>query len=165
MNMYDPSDGLEYIFFGDSSGNIYRMEGTGANGDAGSAEITAERKSALISFLKNMNADELDCHIKYLKQLSNVSVDITYHWQGDEVFDSETPLTMDSADSYPVYGDDNNYYYNDGETWYGVSGLDKIYRQRTSPEGSGQDLQVSLSVTGTEEFEILEHGIRGNVTT
>lgn len=30
MNMFDPSDSLEYTFWGDASGNVYRMEGTGS---------------------------------------------------------------------------------------------------------------------------------------
>lgn len=164
MNMYDPSDGLEYIFFGDSSGNVYRMEGTGESGDAGSSDIYADRKSALISLPENMHAHGVDAYIKYLKQLSDVTVTVTYHWQGEEVRDVEKTLTMDSADTYPVYGDDNNYYYNDGETWYGISGLNDIYRQNIAVEGSNQDLQVSLSITGTTNFEVLEHGMRGNVS-
>lgn len=165
MNMFDPADNLEYIFFGDSSGNVYRLEGTGSSGDAGSAEIIADRKSALISMPENMIAHSIDAYLKYLKQLSAVTVTVTYHWQGEEVHDVEKTLTMDSADSFPVYGDDDNYYYNDGETWYGVSGLDKIYRQRLAPEGSGQDLQITLSVTGSVDFEILEHGINGKMNT
>jgi hypothetical protein len=38
MCIVDPDDGLEYVYWGDENGNLYRMEGTGA-GDAGSAEI------------------------------------------------------------------------------------------------------------------------------
>jgi hypothetical protein len=37
MSMLDPSDGLEYVFMGDDSGNVYRLEGTGTTGDGGSS--------------------------------------------------------------------------------------------------------------------------------
>lgn len=37
MSMLDPLDGLEYVFMGDASGNVYRLEGTGSFGDGASA--------------------------------------------------------------------------------------------------------------------------------
>lgn len=165
MNMYDPIDGLEYIFFGDSSGNVYRLEGTGENGDAGINEVIANRTSALISTPENMIAHSLDGYVKYLKQLSDVDFSMVFSWQGDTIRDQPVNITMPAADDYPAYGDDEHAFYGDGETWYGITGLDNIHRQRYVVAASGQDLQVTVSVTGTTNFEILETGFSGDMNT
>lgn len=162
MNMYDPADGLEYIFFGDASGNIYRLEGTGADGDAGSEDINAFRTSALLSFPDNLISNSVEGYLKYRKQSTVSEIAVTHLLQGETSRDATKTVQIPRAAANSYYSG-GSYYSN--EEYYGVSGLDKIYRQNVSPEGSCKDLQIKLSVQGTNTFEVFEYGIRGEMTS
>lgn len=162
MNMFDPADGLEYIFFGDASGNIYRLEGTGAAGDAGSEDIHAYRTSGLLSFPENMISNSVEGYLKYRKQSTVSEVTITHLNQGETSYDVNKTVDIPRASANAFYSGGS---YFDGGAYYGTSGLDRVYRQNVAPEGSSKDMQVNISVEGVNTFEILEYGLRGKLST
>ena len=85
MNAYDPSDGLEYIFFGDSSGNVYRMEGSGVLGDAGTTNISTKRVSALFEAELGARMFQLNGWIRY-RAPNAITINIRILSGGYEVF-------------------------------------------------------------------------------
>jgi hypothetical protein len=67
MSMLDPQDGLEYVFMGDVNGNLYRLEGSGENGDGGTENIQVEWVTKLYSAVLNASCFAVEGWIKYEK--------------------------------------------------------------------------------------------------
>ncbi len=162
MNMLDPTDGLEYVFMGDGSGNIYRLEGSGTSGDGGTTNIAAERLSKVYSIPIDAEAFIIDGWIKY-KKLDAVTVTIDFEYQGHQVFNQGISISIPStAATSNVYN--NNVYYNDG-AYYGSSFREKLTRQNFAAAGRGTDFQIRTTVDGTGDFEITEIGLRFQAAT
>lgn len=157
MNALDPTDGLEYVFMGDSSGNIYRMEGSGSAGDAGTTAIATERLSKVFTIPVDAEAYFIDGWIEY-KKLDQATVKLTFEYQGHQVFDQgitiEIPGTSTVANTY-----NNNQYYNSG-IFYGSSFRERLKRQRWAAAGRGSSLQVRVVIETVNDFEISEIGLR-----
>lgn len=155
MNMIDPVDGLEYVFFGDASGNFYRLEGSGTAGDGGTASVSCERLSGLFSAPLDSEAYTISGWIKYYKgNASTVTLRIEY--QGMNVFNESITINI-PADSARVYYGGSNYY--SGESYYG-SFSDKVTRQRFALPGGSNEFQLRVTVEGTADFVINEIGLR-----
>jgi hypothetical protein len=155
MSMLDPVDGLEYIFMGDASGNIYRMEGTGANGDGGTSVIDTQFLSKLFSARLDSNAYDFEGYIKYAK-LDSASITLTFQYQGKEIFDKSVTINFPSISAANYYG--GSAYYN-GDFYYG-SFSGRLARQEFSPPGDANDFQVLVEYTGSNDISINEIGIR-----
>lgn len=160
MNMVDPSDGLEYVFFGDSSGNFYRMEGTGSSGDGGTTNVTAERLSGLISAPLDAEMYDINGWIKYLSGQS-VDVEIINEYSGFESFNDQATITIPEVTTNAVY---NGAVYYGGSYYYGVA-AGKIKKQKITIPGQASDFQIRAKVTSSNDFEINEIGQRYNATT
>jgi hypothetical protein len=155
MSMLDPVDGLEYVYFGDSSGNFYRMEGTGSS-DGGTATIKTSRTSA--SFKAQLDAEvyNLDGWVTY-RSNDEVTLDFTFLFNGENVFDESISLTLPATSGIKSYG--GGYYYSD-ENYYSESLIGRLSRQTfTVPTGSNE-FQVKITYTGTGSINIQEIGLR-----
>lgn len=149
MNMYDPSDGLEYVFAGDASGNIYRLEGTGTD-DNGSNIITSH-KSRLFKVEGLSKITNVKGYIEYVAD-QEVEVEIILYYQGQSVLTQSITETLPSATTGAVYG--GSYYYGDGTPYGTVTG--SIKRQQIQIPGSGNMFQAEVKVTGANTFKITE---------
>src|SRR5581483_3587123 len=101
-SMLDPLDGLEYIFMGDSSGNIYRMEGTGLNGDGGTSNLEMQFLSKLFSAQLDSVAYDIEGYIKYTK-VDIGTVNLTFKYQGVEIFDRSITINLPDVTSANYY--------------------------------------------------------------
>jgi hypothetical protein len=156
MSMLDPSDGLEYVFMGDSSGNWYRLEGTGEDGDGGTTNIRTEYLSKLFVAPLDTQAYEIEGWIKYRKDRPN-TCRITFEFQGETIKSHAVEVDFPEAEQGAFYG--GEFYYGDPDVYYGtITG--KIARQSFTPPGQGNEFQVRVEVEGTEEFAIVEIGLR-----
>ena len=73
MNCLDPVTGLEYVFAGDSSGKLYRIEGSGS-GDAGTVNVSTERLSGLIKAPLNAEAYDIEGWVLYRRKSADVNI-------------------------------------------------------------------------------------------
>lgn len=161
MSMLDPADGLEYVFMGDASGNIYRMEGSGTSGDGGSSSVETTWTSKVFSAPLDAEAYNVEGYIKY-KKSEACTVTLTFLAQGTTAFDQSVTITIPAATQVHYWGGANYW----GETKYwGVAGQNRLIRQPFVPPGQMEDFQVKVDIDGTTNFNINEIGIRFKVAT
>lgn len=156
MSMLDPVDGLEYTFMGDGDGNFYRLEGSGASGDAGSADITTEWLSSLITAPLDSQVYRAEGWIKYRKNVA-ATVTLTFEFAGENAFDESVTIEIPAISGAPHWGGD---IYWGGDWYFGVANFNRLIRRKFGVPGQGNEFQVRLAVTGTTNHAINEVGIR-----
>lgn len=147
MNMLDPSDTLEYVFMGDGSGNVYRMEGSGS-GDGGATAVDAFRLSKLIAAPRGKMFDS-EGVLKYRKN-NAVTATLTFEFSGEHVMKNAINIAMPATNFAPVYG--TTYYYGT-ENFYGVNS-DTLSAQRFAVPGAGTELQIRIAVEDTADWAV-----------
>ena len=162
MSLLDPQTNLEYIFFGDSSGNIYRLEGNNSSGDAGSTDIVTEYLTGLIEAPDiESQVNTVVGYIQYRKAEA-ATVTLTFEYSGESAYDQPITINIPAISGRPTYGGTSYY---GGTDYYNVAFNQKLIRQRFPAPGQGNQFQVRVSVTGTAEFEINEIGLRMEAAT
>lgn len=161
MNLLDPMDGLEYVYFGDDSGNWYKLEGTTNQGDANSAEIISERLSVLYRMPADTEAFDLKGWINYRKDRA-ATVTLTFEYAGKSVFNENITIDIPAVSNRPTYG--GTTYYG-GSDFYGVPFAGRLTRQAFGPAGRGNAFQIRVRVESSETFEIQEIGVRFKVAS
>lgn len=155
MSMLDPVDGLEYVYFGDSSGNFYRMEGTGTS-DGGTAPIKTTRTSG--SFKAQLDAEIYDVQGWFTYRSSDaVTLDLTFLYNGENVFNESLSFTLPATTDRKVYG--GGYYYSDGN-YYSESVTGRLSRESFAIPTGSNEFQLKITYTGTGDINIQEVGIR-----
>lgn len=152
--MLDPTDGLEYIFMGDSSGHLYRMEGTGS-GDGGTTDISVEFLSKLFSVQLNAEAFDVEGYIKYRKDVA-ATVMLVFEYAGEAIFNETLTIDIPAINARSYYA--NGVYYNHASFFGTISG--RFARQPIFVPGRGNEFQVRVKVAGAAEFAISEIGLR-----
>lgn len=156
-SMLSPADGLEYIFMGDSSGNIYKMEGTGSAGDGGTNNIDMQFLTKLASARLDARAYDVEGYVKYAQQVTSSTLTITFQYQGEKIFSNALTTTLAAAPSGHYYSGSGSYY-NSGIGYNQISG--QLTRNRFLMPGSANEFQVLLEVNGVNPVSINEVGIR-----
>lgn len=154
MNMLDPVDGLEYVYMGDDSGNLYRMEGTGS-GDGGTTDVRITRTSANFKADLDAKVFKIDGWITY-RSTDELSVSIKILFNGEHVFDKAINATLSATDSRKVYG--GGFYYGD-ENYYSEALSGRLARKQFIVPGAGNEFQCEVTHSGTEEVNIQEIGL------
>ncbi len=156
MTCYDPADGLEYVFMGDSSGNVYRLEGTVGNGDAGGTSIQAFRDSVL-------NVGQLDAKtfgakgwLQFRKQAGNECT-LRFLFAGEHVYDKSITVNMPAVTFTPVYNGSNHY---NGSNYYGAKDENRLIRSIFGVAHFANQWQVRATLDTVEDFDVTEIGIR-----
>ncbi len=152
MNMYDPIDGLEYVFMGDANGNLYRMEGAGVQ-DADQYPVEISRKSALFSMPLNSHAYDLAGWVKYRRDEA-ATIDLNFIWSGDSPLKKVVPIDLKADTGFAVYG--GGHYY--GAAKYGSAFRDRLVRTSFATSGAGNEFQIEA--VGEGAFSIAEIGVR-----
>ena len=152
MALFDPQDGLEYTFWGDGNGNIYRLEGAGASGDAGTNPVLSFRVSKLETAPRLTQAYNVSGTVAYRKG-AGVTVNLRIAWQGRNVHDTTAAVVLPGAENRPLYSGGNYY---SGKTYYGTFGAGRLYREVVAVTGRGEDFQLRTEVEDANSFEINE---------
>ena len=158
---WDPQDDLEYLLMGDSSGNVYRMEGTGLAGDAGEANVVSSRTSVQISAPLDSQFNTIHGWVKYRKNLAN-TLTLTLQMAGEHVADYAHTLTLGGLTRTTVYG--GSVYYG-GSFYYGTQFEDRFVRGQWSSSGRSNSLSVKTQIDGVNDFAIAEIGCRFDHST
>ena len=156
----DPVDGLEYVFMGDSSGNVYRLEGTGS-GDAGSTDIIANRRSQLYAADLDAQVNSIEGWVRHRKRLAN-DVNMRFLYAGEHVRDEVITKSLQAVDFDTVYG--GGAYYG-GNYYYGPAQENRLVNRTFTVPGQSNAFQVELEVTSSNEFALQEVGLRFNQAT
>lgn len=159
MNFLDPVDGLEYVFMGDASGNIYRLEGSGVAGDGGTTSVASERLSKLFTVPLDTQAYEIQGWIKYRRNTQGaVTVTLTLEYAGNNVFDQALTITIPALSAGSHYGAAN--YYGGDDVHYGTKFSDRLVRQPLDVAGMSNEFQIRVTVDSKFDFQINEVGLR-----
>lgn len=159
MQVYDPLDGLEYIFFGDDSGNVYRMEGSTGDGDGGTEQVKANRLSKLFILPLDLEAYEFDCWISYRRR-EPITVTIKFYYQGYQIYREQVEIGLENVDA-AYYG--GAYYYG-GPVYYSIPRF-QYKREKFAVPGKSGTFQIEVETEDTADFEIQEIGIRFEATS
>jgi hypothetical protein len=163
MNCFDPSDGLEYVFMGDASGNFYRLEGT-SSGDGGTADITVRRLSKLVQLPSDAQAYNIEGYISYRGSLTQRQVTLAFEYHGQHVFDQTITVDLPAiSQSGIVYS--GSKYYNQPGVYYGASFTGRLTRQKFGVAGKSQAFQVRTTVSESTGFDIQEIGLKFTATS
>lgn len=161
MSMLDPSDGLEYVLMGDSTGHLYRMEGSGSSGDGGQNDIAVEHLTKLFSAPMDAEAYEVEGYIKYRKNVA-ATVRLTFEYAGLAAFDHAIEISIPALSGAAHFGGD---YWFGGEVYFGAAFENRLIRQKFNVPGQGNELQIRAEVEGVTNFNINEIGLRFRVSS
>ena len=158
MPMIHPTTKEDLIYFGDSTGNIFQFDGTGAR-DGGTTSIAVSRTSGLIRGLPEGNVMDIEGWITYSKQFAAV-VTLTFQFAGEGLFDKVLTINLPAGEDIPVYsaahGVDTAYY--NGDFYYGKSFADRLNRQKFGPPGLNAWFQVKISIESEGPVDLHEVG-------
>lgn len=163
MMMFAPTsaDDSEYLYFGDSSGNIYQLEGTGSSGDAGTDTIVADRTSKLFSMPLDAEMFQVEGWIKYHK-LEDATVNIYLLHAGQQVFDAPISVNIAAPTGADYFGGD---VYFGGDFFFGIPKQNRVVREIFAAPSGSNEVQVKVEVDSNAEFRINEIGLRFNASS
>ncbi len=152
----DPVDGLEYVFMGDSAGNLYRLEGSGTLGDAGAYSIEATRTSVLYQATLDATVSGLNGWLQHRKGEA-ASAALEVRWSGEAVTDVSKQVDLAALEYATPYGDE---VYYGGDFYYGVPQENRLVRRKFAIAGRSNQFQLRITVDGLSDFAITEIGCR-----
>ena len=155
----NPNTGLEAVYVGNSTGQIFLLDGAGDQ-DAGANDLTIYRKSGAfrIPFAESF---DLEGYILY-ERVFAATVTLTFHWGGTVIKDQDISIKLPESADFGVYNGD--YYYND-VTYYGTTFSGRLSLQDFRAAGLASLLQITVTVEGSADFEIHEIGIKLRAAT
>ena len=154
MQLVNPLNNQDVVYFGDTAGRIYRLDGEGGQ-DGGTDDITVKRRSGMFA-VPDGNTFDVKGWIHYRK-LFAATVTIRVLGGGVAIYDQEISLQLPENANVAVYGGES--YYGDQTSLYGVSFTGRIHRQDWGAAGQASHFQLEVQVTGNEDVDIEEIGI------
>lgn len=157
MSMINPVTGLDDVFWGDSTGKIFRMQGAGA-GDGGTTDIVTQTISKVFSAPLDALAYDVEGYVRYNPVAHPVTFDISILWGGTKILETEAHSVAVKKPDGAIYYSNQAYY--SGNSYYGSTFGGKFIRERFTPRGSSEELQIQIEATTSSTFEINEIGLR-----
>ena len=159
MALKRPSDGIDVVYFGDTAGNIYQMDGSGGQ-DGGSSDITAFRESGLlVPPTKDQGAApgvfDGDGYVDY-RRLAASSLTLKFQHAGVSIFDQSVTIALPASETFSVFGGSA---YFGGSFYYGDAFSNRIARQTFNVAGQSSGFQLRAEISGANEFELDEIGL------
>lgn len=160
-----PGTQVYSVYFGDSVGRVFDLNGTGASGDAGASSIAVLRKTRFIQEGEGANSagkggidlttKVLHGEVQYRRIFNSCDLTISFDW-GDEYNTSSSVVTLKGAPTSAAgnYWSGSAYW---GGTAYwneGLSFSQKISSQAFSPTGKGRGFFMSTSLDTTTDFQV-----------
>jgi hypothetical protein len=153
MNALDPSDGLEYVYFGDASGNVYKLEG-GTSDD--SNNIVTTRTSGLFKVPEDLESFELSGWVLHRGIVDSVDIVMEFQFQGENVFNESVTVTLDGTNGGWFWGEGS---YWGGELYWGTPIKGKLSRKKFGVPGQSNEFQIKTTIEETVDFRIAEIGL------
>lgn len=146
-----------FVYFGDSSGNIYQMEGSG-DGDNGNTAVSTTRRTMLIEEMDGYdpNFNQIKGRVHY-RRVADVDLVMDFEW-GDDYSITRCTVPLEG----PPTGDSSNYFGGSayfGGVFYFNSGFfysDRVSTKGFTPIGRGVGVYIDLSVSSSQRFDIIK---------
>ncbi|HDZ36892.1 MAG TPA: hypothetical protein ENH62_01145 [Marinobacter sp.] len=158
MQLVNPLNNQDVVYFGDTAGNIYRLDGEGVQ-DGGTDDLTVKRRSRMFAVPEG-NTFDVAGWIHYRKLFAS-TVTIRILGGGVAIYTQEITRNLPASTSIAVYG--GSHHYGDATSTYGVSFTGRIHRQDWGAAGQSSHFQVEVEITGNEDIDLEEVGIEFNV--
>ncbi len=154
--MRKPGASNYFVYFGDSVGNIYQMDGTGS-GDNGNTDVTTYRRSKFFEDIEGLdtNLQRLKGRV-YYRRVADVDLIMDFEW-GDDYSIARCTVPLDG----PPVGDASGYFggssYFSGAFYFnsGFFYADRVSTKGFAPAGRGVGFHVELTVTSSQQFDIM----------
>lgn len=149
--------GNYYVYWGDSVGRIFQMEGTG-DGDAGSTDIETSRKTRYIDDIEGLNTElmQLSGRVEY-RRVSDCDLLMDFEWSDDYAINRCTvPLDGPGTSDAGSYWGGSAYW---GGAFYWNEGFQLSLRTSTkgfSPVGRGPGFYMTTTVQSSQSFDVLK---------
>ena len=158
MQLVNPLNNQDVVYFGDTAGNIYRLDGEGGQ-DGGTDDITVKRRSGMFAVPEG-NIFDVKGWIHYRK-LFATTLTIRILGGGVAVFTQEISLQLPENTNVAVYG--GAHHYGDQTSLYGISFTGRIHQQDWGAAGQASHFQLEVEIAGNEDIDLEEVGIEFNV--
>ncbi len=152
MTMRRPTDGLETVYMGGQSGEIFALEGAGAQ-DGGTEDIKAERLSGVFGAPTGGPTFDIAGRIIYRQAPSAMNVTLKFEFGGESLFDDSITVALTPAANFPVWSGD---FYWGSDIYYGVPFEKRLTLNKFSAAGRSEQWQVRATVDGGVDFAIKE---------
>jgi hypothetical protein len=144
------------VYFGDSAGRIFDLNGTGTNGDAGSSDIQVIRKARLIQESDGINFQRhiTRGNVQY-RRINEVSFNVELDWADEYTSNTATVLLKGPppGDSGAFFGGSvyfgGAFYFNQGFAF-----ADKISHQNFSFVGRGPGVFITCSSLSSKKYQV-----------
>ncbi len=147
-------DKTKTVFWGDSAGNVYNMNGSGTAGDGGSQVITMERRTKVIGAM-NIR-DELTIGRMEYKRQNATTVELTWNWSDE--FHSET-VSFNLKESLGLgdanfWGEADRYW--SGVDYWGAGSVpaDQVATVGFSVPGKGSKFFMEIKISSRLDYDI-----------
>ncbi len=155
--MRRPGTNNHSVYFGDSSGRIFDLNGSGASGDAGSYEIQTVRKTKPLKAEDGIDLERgalRRCEVNYWR-VGEVDFSITGEF-ADELSDNSAGMTLGGpiSSTTSVYFGGSNYF--GGAIYFGQGALyaGLLAMQTFSLVGRGSSCAITFSATSENTFSV-----------
>lgn len=137
------------VFFGDSAGRIFDLNGTGTSGDGGTTQITNNRKTRFLGEEAGLNYHRRipKAKVRY-ERTKQCSVSIGLDW-GDEYSNSTSSVNLDGshiADTAAYFGGD--FYFGD-DIYFNVQQGEAGHKSHINTSMVGRGSVVTMTVSST----------------
>ncbi|KKL07546.1 hypothetical protein LCGC14_2584930, partial [marine sediment metagenome] len=160
MQLVNPLNNQDVVYFGDTAGNIYRLDGEGGQ-DGGTDDITVKRRSRMFAVPEG-NIFDVTGWIHY-RRLFAATLTIRILGGGVAVFTQAISLQLPENTNVAIYG--GSHHYGDQTSLYGISFTGRIHRQDWGAAGQASHFQLEVEFSGNEDIDLEEVGIEFNVAT
>lgn len=151
-----------FVYFGDDSGNVYRLDGEGL-GDNGDTDIETTRKTPFVQRVQTEDGkiisprrDRIRGRV-YYRRLSDTNLVMDFEWADDFATNRCTvPLEGPGEDDDASYFGGDAYF---GGEFYFNTGFDLSYKTSTkgfSAIGRGPGMYLLTSITSSQTFDVLK---------
>jgi len=155
---FDPSDGLEYVFFGDDDGNVYRMEGTATGDGDGAQNMQTVFESGLVE-MPIGDAFRLEGHLGY-RGGGDATVTLEFLAAGQSVFNETITVSISDVSRTYVYGGSRYYGGGDAPAYYGNTFEGRLTRFPIDVPGQYEAFQVRVTVESVDRVTLTDIGLR-----
>lgn len=148
------TDKTKTVFWGDSSGNVYNMNGTVGGGDGGSAAVSMRRKTRIIDSLDTQNELMLG-RLEYERNAA-VNVELVFNWSDE--YHREL-VSFDLKDSFGL-GDaifwGGDIYWNETDNYWSASAVadDQVSTLGFSTPGKGSAFFLEIQISNVNDYSI-----------
>ncbi len=167
-NMLDPATKQMAVYFGDTSGNLYKFDSDTYNGDGATGPADTTGKEVWTTRVsKSFEAPpgrmfDVSGWITYRKPSEAFDLSLRFEHGGVSLFDQVIDVSIPAATATPTtYG--GTFYYagtGTGAGYYGTSFEGRLTRQNYTAAGRSSQVQLRVTSNGKQNFSIAEIGLQ-----